>query len=461
MNKKLTNICSALATIVLLSGIGSTVAAQSVSYIPLFTVNGGPDYGEMVNGAGDVNGDGIGDVIVGNFSASINGTNSGNAQVLSGVDGSLIHNFDGVNRFDFFGSFVSGVGDVNGDGFADVMAGAPTEGDNPTAQVFSGADGSIIHNFAAPDSLGFSGNGIGDLNGDGVSDLLIGNPFSLPGGSVLIFSGSDGSQIRELRGVGSDLEAFGSSVDAAGDVNGDGVPDVVVSAPGTGFAFVYSGSDGSLLHSFEVNFDSRFFDALPVSGAGDVNGDGFADVIVGVPASGDGIAVVYSGSDGSILHEIPGPANGEFGMAVSGVGDVNGDGFADFLIGDPGDGISGSAQVFSGSDGSVLQRLTGAAAGDRFGTSASGVADINGDGFDDIIVGALGGDYIQVFVSVAVLPGCTLGDVNMNGVVDFNDIPEFVTVLLGNTFQCEADCDENGLINFDDIPAFVTILLGN
>ena len=136
--------------------------------------------GISVSGAGDVNGDGFADLIVGAPGADRNGTNSGSARVFSGVDGSVLYTFDGDSAREQFGDPVSGAGDVNGDGFADLIVGALFSDSNGTssgsAQVFSGADGSVLYNLngdSAGDFLGISVSGAGDVNGDGVADFVV------------------------------------------------------------------------------------------------------------------------------------------------------------------------------------------------------------------------------------------------------------------------------------------------
>ena len=307
-----------------------------------------------------MNGDGFADLIVGAYGDDDNGSASGSARVFSGVDGSVLHTFLGDAAADFFGLSVSGAGDVNGDGFADLIVGAYGDDDNGSnsgsARVFSGVDGSVLHTF------------LGDAAGDQF------RPFRLGCGR----RERGRLQRSDRRGRRRRRQRLGS-----------------------GSARVFSGVDGSVLHTFLGDAASDLF-GLSVSGAGDVNGDGFADLIVGAfgdddNGSNSGSARVFSGVDGSVLHTFLGDAAGDFfGFSVSGAGDVNGDGFADLIVGASGDddngSASGSARVFSGLDGSVLHTFLGDAAFDRFGRSVSGAGDVNGDGFADLIVGADGDD---------------------------------------------------------------------
>ena len=392
-------------------------SAQRITHLPLFTFEADSpfdSFGSSVSGVGDVNGDGVADLIVGApFSDNNDGLGSGSARVFSGADGSIIYNFIGDSPGDEFGTSVSGAGDVNGDGVADLIVGAPfgdgnNGNDTGSVRVFSGADGSIIYNFfgdSSGDEFGTSVSDAGDVNGDGVADLIVGAPDddsnAFNAGSVRVFSGVDGSVLHTFDGD-SILDRFGTSVSGAGDVNGDGFADLIVGAPGvdsvftgSGSARVFSGIDGSVLYNL---FGDRFLSlaefGISVSGAGDVNGDGFADLIVG-GGRFNSTPRVFSGVDGSLLYTLSGNNQlglGRLGSSVSSAGDVNGDGFADLILGSPGDvndrNDAGIARVFSGVDGGVLFSFTGAANLDEFGSSVSGAGDLNGDGIADFIVGA-------------------------------------------------------------------------
>lgn len=376
--------------------------------------------GTSVSGAGDIDGDGFGDLIVGAYSADIGGEyHVGSAYVYSGATGALLWQFDGQTESEFFGISVSGAGDVNGDGFADVIIGAPyadPQGRNAagSAYVYSGATGFLLWQFdgeAETDNMGASVSAAGDINGDGYGDVIVGANRASPGGrswagSAYVFSGSTGNLLWRFDGqaIGDDL---GGSVSDAGDVNGDGIDDLIVgastSSPGgdsqVGAAYIFSGATGQLLWRLKGQvYSGRFGES--VSGAGDTNQDGHADVIVGASGTGSGMyflagsAYVYSGATGQLLWQFDGQEIREFlGGSVSGAGDVDQDGFADVLIGASGASVgaktdAGTATIYSGATGKLLRQFQGQSEFDFLGSSISQAGDVNADGSVDLIVGA-------------------------------------------------------------------------
>ena len=326
-----------------------------------------------------MNRDGYSDLIVGAYRDDNNGQNSGSARVLSGKDGKILYTFNGDSAGDWFGWSVSGAGDVNRDGYADLIVGAYKDDNNGqnsgSARVLSGKDGKILYTFNggnADDNFGNSVRSAGDVNRDGYSDLIVGAPQvgfnpTRKRGYARVLSGKDGKTLYTFNGDSAG-DWFGVSVAGAGDVNKDGYPDLIVGASHPpphsnprwkGYARVLSGKDGKILYTFNSNSVLEYF-AFSVSGAGDVNRDGYADLIVGVPRAWDnnngprsGSARVLSGKDGKLLYTFKGDSAWDnFGSSVSGAGDVNKDGYADLIVGawlDANNGSgSGSARVLSG-----------------------------------------------------------------------------------------------------------------
>ncbi len=405
---------------VLVLALCGSVTGQEV----LETVEGSRDgdaYGLAVRLAGDVNKDGVSDLIVGAPLTDDRGTHSGSAFVYSGADSKLLYVFRGADAGDELGYAVNGAGDVNQDGYADLIVGAPYDDEkadkiefqnNGSVQVFSGRDGKLLYTFRGTSNgaaLGWSVCGAGDLNRDGHDDVVAGAPFhgrlNAPDTGLLIaYSGKDGKPLYKIRGTAAG-DRFGWAIASVDDTDGDKVRDLLVGIEGSaertglaGSAQLYSGRTGKRRRTFTTGQEEDYF-GTAVADAGDVNGDGRADLIVGGwnGRNGDGVAtgtaMVFSGKNGKVLLQVFGKSKHDrFGAAVAGIGDVDGDGLPDIAIGAPGekDINAGYVSVFSGKTGKVVFSILGEGIGDGFGTSICALGDRDKDGRPDLIVGAPG-----------------------------------------------------------------------
>ncbi|MEW6744768.1 MAG: IPT/TIG domain-containing protein [Planctomycetota bacterium] len=406
----------------LLAALGMSLGAASASFAQglIYVWDGeGPydAFGAAVSSAGDVDRDGHADLIVGAWGNNATGVDVGRAYVYRGQTGALLYSYLGEAPGDRFGIAVAGAGDTDQDGYDDYIVGAWKNDagglDAGRAYLYSGQLGVLARVFtgeAAEDGFGYSVGGAGDVDKDGYDDVVVGAFMSDAGGSLpnagraYVYSGRTGALLYTFTGTASG-DLFGQSVDSAGDFNGDGYSDVVVGAPynddygaDSGRAYVFSGATGSLLAGFS---GQAVGDSLgwSVAGVGDANKDGKDDVVagalyndVGGPAAGR--AYVFAGDNGSLLHILTGEAGGDqFGVSVAGMGDYDQDGYDDIAVGawqhDGAGPDSGGAYVYSGRTGLKLFSTNGEAGLDRFGCAVASAGDVDRDGSDDLIVGAI------------------------------------------------------------------------
>lgn len=484
----------------------TTGTAVELSAIALgnggFVINGVTEFdqaGKSVSAAGDVNGDGLADLIVGAYSRDANDYDFGASYVVFGkTDGAPVslQNIEGgeggfairgVSPHDRSGGSVSTAGDVNGDGLDDLIVGATGVGNyigasyvvfgkaNSTAVNLStlGDGGFVINGVTEYGVSGSSVSGAGDVNGDGLDDLIVGaigenQNGENSGASYVVFGKTSATavQLRDIEGGegngfvikgGSAEDNSGYSVSTAGDVNGDGLDDLIIGARQAGANGSFSGASYVVFGKanrtavelsamdnggFVINGISGERSGFSVSSAGDVNGDGLDDLIIGAPyssgASPTGSSYVVFGKSSNTAVELSTIATGDGGFvirgavpasfndvsgndfagrSVSAAGDVNGDGFADLIIGAPYDdpnlpiggdpnnqGAAGASFVVFGGDFSKLATQIGTTGFDYITGTAGADNVIAGTGNDivlgfggaDVLLGGAGNDLLGV-----------------------------------------------------------------
>jgi hypothetical protein len=395
-------------------------------------------FGLRLASAGDLDGDGTPDVLIADTSRHEDAHVPGRVWVYSPKEDRMLDVLDGAcdehNKHPRFGSALAFLGDVDGDGVPDFAVGAASEtssfwegasGTTPGyVRVYSGRDRRVLWEASGTrrhDGFGTSIAAIGDLDGDGVSDMAVGAPGRLSGtiahrrGYVRILSGRDGTVLRTIEeplpSVGSrdrdeDSSQFGFSVLGPGDLDGDRIPDLVVGAPGLrsgkarGGIEYFSGATGALLRVIS-DVDPRGRPGLEfgrrLAAVGDLDSDGVPDVLTGRI---DVSLSLHSGKDGTLLRELEDPERygylRGFGDSLAAIGDVDGDGIGDLAIGceehiDSGD--SYDVTIVSGKSFKVLKVLETT---DRFLVVAP-AGDVDGDGVPDLLVGRWEDGIVEIY----------------------------------------------------------------
>ena len=411
-------------------------------------------FGTAAATAGDVNGDGFDDVIIGAYYFDNGQLDEGQAFLYlgsaNGLGATPAWTHDGNEAGAAYGYSVAGAGDVNADGYADVIIGAPNmdylSPDIGVAHLFLGSAAGLgttpawSHSgYQAGAHFGYSVAGAGDMDGDGYADVIVGAPNAVivstaNEGGIYCFAGTPTglSGVIFDHGSGQTGSNYGARVATAGDVNGDGYADILVGAPNwgidQGLVELYLGAPGfwTGTPAWSKTGQVNSFYGWSVATAGDVNGDGFSDVLVGAygwdnPEADEGMAFVYH-SFGDSYHDYAdwntSPAQGFYGFTVAAAGDVNADGYDDVLVSAPyyssGETEEGRVWLYLGSENGLSRTAAWTfeinQAYAHFGYAMAGLGDVNGDGYDDVAISAPWYDYPETDEGVVwVFPGAPGG----------------------------------------------------
>lgn len=385
--------------------------------------------------AGDVNGDGYSDVLVSVYNNVFGVSKDGRVQLFlgtgNGIGSAAAWTSEGKGGTNY-GESIGSAGDVNGDGYFDVVVGAPrfSNGEENEGAVFvyygspSGLDTNpswIMEGNQANAFFGASVSTAGDVNKDGYADVVVGASYYDDGetneGKIFVYLGSASGlgKTPYFTAQSDQVNAFfGKSVSSAGDVNHDGFGDIVVGAPGydhgqtnEGRAYLYLGTYGGMTQAPAWTGESNQADASfgnSVACAGDLNGDGFSDVVVGANRFDDkmsnvGKLYVYMGSaNGFSLYPdwtmTGNQIDGNLGISVNAAGDINGDGYGELIAGAYSNNVQdpvGNVFIYYGSrtgvstNSIILNKQN--YPGVNLGLSVATAGDINGDGYADIMAG--------------------------------------------------------------------------
>jgi FG-GAP repeat protein/VCBS repeat protein len=360
----------------------------------------------------DVDGDGITDFLL----SDPYRVTGGLAAAYSGATGAEIWTVERTGP-NYYGYAITDAGDTNRDGISDVLVGDLNPAGNGAVELLDGIDGTVIHRFegaALGDRMGAAVSTAGDADGDGAADLLVGAPGTDTGegadsGRVHVFSGDNFATLRVIDGPTAG-GLFGTATDLADDLDGDGRRDFAIGGRDTdpkdnGAAYAYSSATGTQLWQFTAPRTGQDLGSFFVAGLEDLNGDGTPDVYAAdygdrAHGQGTGRAFVLNGTDGTPFITWTGYRNKEGVGPGREAGDVDGNGTQDLAIGhytssDGGRG-AGKVTLLSGASGTVLRTITSTTRGENFGFDTVGLGDVNGDGLPDLLVSAASGQTVYV-----------------------------------------------------------------
>jgi len=438
-------------------------AGATLNFVKEITGIGGPLFGTTLDSAGDFDGDGTLDLLVGDPSDN---NDDGAAFVVSGTDQSVLATFRGGSLRSGYATTIATLGDVDGDGTPDYAFGSPENRVSAPlsfglVEMRSGKTGAVLFSrtgFGDPQNTGAIVANAGDFDHDSVSDLLVGEIDGLqpPLLTVRVYSGATRAQLL-VKTIGKNEQITGGLARLVGDLDNDGADDLLVVANALGpFGVVLNVvtgiSSGTSAELF--NFTGPVGDdaARSCSTAGDVDGDGIDDFVIGRPGNGLGAFTVYSGATRAKLLELQQNQGLGLGAAVDARADIDNDGVNDLIIGCSGASTamsSGEAQVRTLPSGTVRRRHGATLATNTLHGGACLFDDIDGDGIAEVLAGV--STRLDRGDGVAVLAG-----------VDGHELKRFAAGAndVGGTLLRLPDVNGDGLGDFAVASALLTGVAG-
>jgi hypothetical protein len=431
-----------LALLVSSASAGPDCIVVSKQELNLFRTGGG------AASAGDLDGDGYNDLLLGKpYGFTIE-----TVSAISGRTLEEIHLFEEEGTTDQFGSPITAIGDLNSDGVPDILIRAANiSSEKPASGIIyahCGATGDLLYSITGDvewEHFGVSISPTDDLTGDGVADYIAGSAWfnnSIPHyGKVTIVSGVDGSKALTISGDPT-IDQLGWVVQALGDLNDDGFSDFAAGSYNGQRVKIFSGDDGSVIHDLQnpqPHEDSRF--GRLVADGGDLNDDGYRDLLVGSPETyaGDNTNLnttfAYSGATGELLFEIS-EAGLTYLYGLAGGKDLDGDGLPDIAIIQSAPSNERNLRVYSGADQTIIYEEIGTLYSDNFDGMVTMVDDINGDCLSELCVGSAYSDFfVYSFSNICERPtGCSgccdlPGDTNDDNKRTIGDVTQLISLI--------------------------------